>query len=462
MVWWDMAHRRATTTLGTPSITDGHDGPVLPGDLIGDRYIVEEVLGEGGMGVVLAARHDTLGHRVAIKLLSASPTLDADAFVRFSREARIIANVESDHVVRLIDYGMHRGAPYMVMELLAGCDLGRELARRGPLPIEDATDNVIQACDGLWAAHLKGIVHRDVKLANLFLAMRADGERVVKVLDFGVSKLQTETQEDVSLTRTTTMLGSPQYMSPEQIRDPRTVDARADVWSLGIVLFKLLTNESPFVGLNANAVCASIAADPPAAIEEYAPQLPPDLAAVVMRCLEKQPGRRYANVAALAKALAPYASPRGREVAERLVARAISDGLLDEPPPVIPEPAAVARPPRRRLPWLGAIAVMLAIVAGAIVWNSSRGSADAAMLQPSPPVPAASPKVEAVAPPIIAAPEPVTAEPVVPTVPVAPPSPPQKQRARSPARVAKTAPAVTHPTVAPPTRFGGSALDDHN
>ena len=312
------------------SARSGRDSPhsktiVSPGDVVGGRYVVEEVLGSGGMGVVVAARHATLGHRVAMKFVSASAAADAEAHARFSREARIIASLESEHVVRVTDFGVHAGSPYMVMDLLAGRDLGCELRQRGPLPLAEAVDYVIQACDGLWSTHAKGIVHRDVKLANLFLATRADGERVIKVLDFGVSKSQPDAQDDASLTRTATMIGSPLYMAPEQIRDPRRVDERADVWSLGIVLYKLLTDQAPFSGQSTNAVCAAIAADPPAPLRSHAADLPRELEAVVFRCLEKRPEHRYPTAAALARDLAPFASEAGAAMARQLVARAADE-----------------------------------------------------------------------------------------------------------------------------------------
>ena len=193
----------------------------------------------------------------------------------------VAREVECEHVVRVTDFGVHAGSPYMVMDLLAGRDLSSELRDAGRSPLPEAVDYLIQACDGLWSTHVKGIVHRDVKLANLFLATRADGERVIKVLDFGVSKAQPDPNDDASLTRTATMIGSPLYMSPEQIRDPRLVDERADVWSLGIVLYKLLTDQAPFSGLSTNAVCAAIAADPPAPIRSHAARLPPELETVV-------------------------------------------------------------------------------------------------------------------------------------------------------------------------------------
>jgi serine/threonine-protein kinase len=433
---------------------------VSPGDRIGDRYLVQEVLGAGGMGVVLAARHEALGQPVAIKIVSGSPVVHADAFARFAREARIIASLESDHVVRVVDYGMHAGVPYMVMELLAGRDLGRELATRGALPVAEAVDYVIQACEGLSAAHAKGVVHRDVKPANLFVAVRADGERVVKVLDFGVSKLHGDGQDDGQLTRTTSVLGSPMYMSPEQIRDPRAVDARADVWSLGVVLYKLLAEGAPFEGVNAAATCAAIVADPPHPLEARAPHVPVGLRAIVLRCLEKQRELRYPSVAALARDLAPFASHQGSTLAASLVLRAGQDGVLEP-----------SHPSRRRGGLLWVVASALVAVGGVVAAGmtaAARRPSSIAVATPDPP-PAASTVAPPVAEPVhdvppsasvvVASPPSTAATPATPATSLAP-SPASSARQRAWGAAAR-APAA-RPAATPTTHFGGSALDDHH
>jgi hypothetical protein len=482
-----------TAVDGRDSAALRRQGIVSPGDSVGGRYVVEEVLGKGGMGIVVAARHEALGHRVAMKLVSTSMAADADAFVRFSREARIIASLESDHVVRVIDFGMHAGTPYMVMELLAGRDLGCELRMRGALPVAEAVDHVIQACDGLSVAHAKGVVHRDVKLANLFLAMRADGERVVKVLDFGVSKLQVEAHDDVHLTRTTSMIGSPTYMAPEQIRDPRTVDARADVWSLGVVLYKLLTDDAPFVGLSANALCAAIAADPPTPLRTRAPHVPRRLQAVVLRCLEKRPEVRYASVAALARDLAPFASRQGQAAAHQLVARATAEGTLE---PAAEDGArldavtafgetdgASVLDPHERAPGrdrnavrsrvatvasIVAMSAVAAVVAGRVRSGTAAASVDSppAAVSAASLVPALEPDTQASASSALTA-----ASPGPPLSGKGSPVPgaagsatttrlfmaPRKHVASS----AHSPPPAT-PSAGPTAHFGGSALDDHH
>jgi serine/threonine-protein kinase len=276
------------------------------GSLVG-KYRVESVLGKGGMGVVVGARHETLGHRVAIKILSSTGRAQPTALARFLREARATMELKSEHVVRMLDEGTtDDGSPYLVMEFLEGEDLMKILATRGPLPVEQAVEHVLQACDAMAEAHAHGIVHRDLKPANLFLTRRADGRALVKVLDFGISKL-TSDQLDTELTETLAMLGSPTYMSPEQIRSAKTVDQRTDVWSLGVVLFRLLTQATPFVGQGAMAMCTAILNDAPQPPRALRPELPLALEEVVLRCLEKDPARRFPDMTELGRALAAFA-----------------------------------------------------------------------------------------------------------------------------------------------------------
>lgn len=276
------------------------------GSLLG-KYRVESILGKGGMGIVVGARHETLNHRVAIKILSSTGRAQPTALARFLREARATMELKSEHVVRMLDEGTtEAGAPYLVMEYLEGEDLMHVLAARGPLPVDQAVEHLLQACDAMAEAHANGIVHRDLKPANLFLTRRADGRTLVKVLDFGISKL-TSDESDNELTETLAMLGSPTYMSPEQIRSAKTVDHRTDVWSLGVVLFRLLTQSTPFVGQGAMAMCSSILNDPPQSPRALRPELPLALEEIILRCLEKDPARRYPDMTELGRALAAFA-----------------------------------------------------------------------------------------------------------------------------------------------------------
>ena len=280
--------------------------PVAIGDVIAEKYRVDEVVAMGGMGIVVAAQHMQLGQRVAIKVLLPSElTEEPHAVERFLREARAAAGLSSDHVVRIYDVGtLHDGLPYMVMELLKGQDLRRLVKTKGPLPVDVAVDYVCQACDAVGEAHELGIVHRDLKPSNLFLTQRRDGTPLVKVVDFGISKALADSAS-VELTTSSVMMGSPLYMSPEQVRDARSVDHRTDVWAFGVILYQLLTGKPPFNGDSLPAVCAAIAADPPSPIRRA--DVPEQLMRVIGRCLAKNPEARYQSVAELQEALAPWA-----------------------------------------------------------------------------------------------------------------------------------------------------------
>lgn len=294
-------------------------GHPRPGDLIAGKFQVEQVLGAGGMGVVVAAWHAPLRQRVAVKLLLPDAMRLPDAIARFLQEAQAAVAIRSEHVARVIDVGtLDTGVPFLVMEHLAGTDLRRLLRQRGPLPVDEAVDFVLQAIEALAEAHALGIVHRDLKPANLFLTHRADGSPLVKVLDFGLSKVvSTEHASDRSLTTTDVVAGSPEYMSPEQVRSLRNVDRRTDIWSMGIVLYELLSRKRPFTGPTSAAVCASIAADPPKPLRAHRPDVAEALQAVIMACLEKDPGRRTGSMGELAAGLAPFAPARSLPSIER-------------------------------------------------------------------------------------------------------------------------------------------------
>lgn len=315
-------------------MTDSTDAPVsstlgagqapasteLYGPVIGGKYRVEQLLGRGGMGVVLAARHEILGEPVAIKFLASATAKDAKATERFVREAKAALKIKGEHVVRVLDVGTHEGKPYLVMERLEGTDLGSLLASEGPLPIADAVRYVLQACEALAEAHAQGIVHRDLKPSNLFLTQRPDGTPLVKVLDFGIAKASADSEasgSNPSLTDTHAVFGSPSYMSPEQIRSAKHVDARADVWAIGVVLFELLAGRLPFLGESTGAVLASVIADEPPALRSLRADVPEGLARAVARCIEKDLTKRMPSVADLADAIAPYA-PQGTTSSERI------------------------------------------------------------------------------------------------------------------------------------------------
>jgi serine/threonine-protein kinase len=278
--------------------------PLRPGaDFLG-KYRIERVLGRGGMGIVVAARHIELDELFAIKFLTAGDSLTAPS--RFIREARAAARLTSEHAARVFDVGrLSNGTLYLVMEYLAGGTLAQVLQSRGRLPLTEAARLLLDACDALAEAHALGIVHRDLKLANLFLTQRHGGRQCLKVIDFGISK-----QENASepLTTPGTIMGSPGWMSPEQIRDPQSVDARSDIWSMGVALYQLTTGQAPFRGNNFAQLLKSVLFDIPASPTKLCPELPPVCDEVVGRCLSKNPEDRYPDIGKLAKDLRKLAA----------------------------------------------------------------------------------------------------------------------------------------------------------
>jgi serine/threonine-protein kinase len=313
---------------GSGEVTAG----VRDGDILAGKYRVERVLGSGGMGVVVAAYHMQLHQRVAIKFLLPEALSNSEAVERFAREARAAVKITSEHVARVIDVGtLETGAPFMVMEFLEGHDLAQWVRLRGSLPLEQAVDFALQACEALAEAHTLGIVHRDLKPANLFIVRGADALHCVKVLDFGISKAvgPAAAGQDAALTRTTAVLGSPLYMSPEQMAASRNVDARSDIWSMGIVLYELLTGSVPFNGVTLPEVCVKIASHPPPPLRAIRPDIPAAVEAIVLRCLEKDRARRYADVSELALALVDFGPPRARASAERIHRIVRHTGLPD-------------------------------------------------------------------------------------------------------------------------------------
>ncbi len=309
--------------------------PVEPGQILAGKFRIERVIGEGGMGIVAEATHLKLDERVALKFLRREVMRMPDVVARFDREGRSAVKLKSEHVARVMDVGhTEDGIPYMVMEYLEGKDLAQMLTEYGPLPITDAVEYVIQACEGVGEAHARGIVHRDLKPENLFLAQRSDGWRTVKVLDFGISKavLVGPSSVDLSSNNTSSIMGSPYYMSPEQLRSTRTVDHRADIWSLGVVLFELLTGMTIFDETKEfTELVADILEAPHRKLRAFRPDAPQGLEDVIDRCLEKDRTRRYQNVAELAVGLLPFAPKRARVTAERTASITKAAGLITDP-----------------------------------------------------------------------------------------------------------------------------------
>jgi serine/threonine protein kinase len=313
-------------TQGDPQAVAG----VREGQILVGKYRVERVLGVGGMGVVVAAQHIQLDEKVAIKFLLPAMLRNQEVVGRFAREARAAVKIKSEHVARVSDVGtLEDGAPYMVMEFLDGVDLAAWLEKQGPLPIEQAVDFVIQACVGVASAHAIGIVHRDLKPANLFCLRGNDGQFVIKVLDFGISKVTDlgGLPDRLSGTKTATVIGSPYYMSPEQMVSAKDVDWQTDVWALGIILYELVTGARPFVGESLPEIAIKVAMASFAPVRSIRPDAPSGLDEVIFKCLEKDKKRRYANIAELALSLANVGSKQSRSSIERIVRIIETSGL---------------------------------------------------------------------------------------------------------------------------------------
>jgi serine/threonine-protein kinase len=293
------------------------------GEIVAAKYQIERSLGKGGMGYVVAARHLQLGHAVAIKLLAPELCQNEQAVARFLREARAAARIRSEHVARVLDVGtLDDHSPYIVMEFLEGRDLAKELEQQRNLSVDQAVDYILQSCEALADAHALGIVHRDLKPANLFRTERPGGAPLIKLLDFGIAKaLVAEGQgEAVSLTSTQGVIGSPCYMSPEQVRRPAAVDTRSDIWSLGIILHEFLAGSPPFVADTAMSILAAVVTDEPPSLRDLRFDVPPELAAVVKKCLAKNPDDRYPDVVELAFDLKPFARETGDAAYARISA----------------------------------------------------------------------------------------------------------------------------------------------
>ncbi|WP_437496755.1 protein kinase domain-containing protein [Sorangium sp. So ce1099] len=324
------------------------------GEVFAQRYRLERSLGRGSMGAVFAAEHVSLRQRVAVKFLLPRAKDFPGASARFLREARAAAAIRSEHVARVIDVGTAElGLPYLVMEYLRGRDLQQVLDARGPLPVSEAVDYVLQSCEAVAEAHARGIVHRDLKPGNLFLTTGASGVPLVKVLDFGLSKAADDTVEETGkLTASEMMLGSPCYMSPEQVRSTKDVDARTDVWSLGIILYQLLTARFPFDAPSISALFVAIVTEPATPPRVHRWELPVHLEEVILRCLEKDVQRRIQSVVELSRALAPYGTEHSARALDQIEAIAAGKAFPSLPPPSSPatppyDPAAITVPADR-------------------------------------------------------------------------------------------------------------------
>jgi eukaryotic-like serine/threonine-protein kinase len=465
------------------------DAGVTEGEILAEKYRVEKVLGVGGMGVVVAARHIELDEKVAIKFLLPAMLADGVSIARFQREAKAAVRIKSEHVARVFDVGrLQNGAPYMVMEFLEGSDLAGVLAERGVLPLGQALDFILQTCVAVADAHARGIIHRDLKPANLFCVRRSDGQLSIKVLDFGISKLAETDGSGMSFTQTSAMMGSPLYMSPEQFRSAKNVDGRTDIWAIGAILFELVTGKPPFTAGSVPELAIKVSTEQAPSAAQVNPTVPPGLATVIAACLERDVGRRPRNVAELALALLPFAPPAARALVDRVVAiagqsvseqglrpsqAALQDGLQalgtgdprsanavqggTAPPTQWTAPGGTPR--RSMVATLGVIAGVAIVLGGggAVWWTAQRAVPEvieSASVVDAPPVEKAGPKVSAVAqsaaPPVAVAPVVAPSASADPPRALQPePSPPTPLRAPKSKRAtaAPVAPAPPQPAV---------------
>jgi serine/threonine protein kinase len=367
----------------------------MQGKVLAGKYRIDRTIGEGGMGVVYEAFHLRLRQRVAIKVLRPHILAHPEFVARFEREARAAATLESPYVAKVLDVDTSpQGLPYMVIEFLEGNDLAEELARRGRFPVQEAVALVMEACVPIALAHALGIIHRDLKPSNLFLAKKGH-ERVLKLLDFGISKVLAE--KDAKETSSFQTLGTPHYMSPEHIRSASDVDRRSDIWSLGVILYELLTGTEPFRGDPAQVI-AAIVADPVPPPRTRNPDIPEALEAVIMRALEKDPNKRFPDVRAFTKALAPFAPEEElvplSSVPSRYPPRNLSPAAgiaaVRAAPRPLPETIAAATPVtpalsigrRRAIRW-GAPVTAVALGSFFVAWVVARSTGDETRVQPT-------------------------------------------------------------------------------
>jgi serine/threonine protein kinase len=439
---------------------------VREGEIVGGKYRIEKVIGAGAMGVVVAARHLLLEERVAIKFLLPHALDSRDAVARFMREARAAVRIKSEHVARVSDVSvLEDGTPYIVMELLEGMDLADWLHQRGTLQVAQAVEFVLQACEAIAEAHSLGIVHRDLKPANLFAVTRVDGVSAIKVLDFGISKTTGTNPAGGSITDTTTVMGSPSYMSPEQMESSHNVDAQTDIWALGAILCELVTGKLPYEGRTLPQVYATIVAQPQPSLRALSPEIHEDLEAVILKCLQRNRAVRYRNVGELAAALMLFAPKRAHASIDR-IARVFSTAQPGSDPThpaswpsahtltvqkTLWSPGLVVteRRPNRTAPLVAVAIALLVAVPLSIRWGLSQRAAAPSATNARPP-PQADPLPDAEASGENAAPSASASAALAPPAAIEPPSGAQATVLTSPRPHLRRAPeAPPAPSAAP-------------
>ncbi len=317
--------------------------PTLPevGAVIDGKYRIDRELGTGGMGVVMAATHLKLGEQVALKFMLPEVARYPDAVARFSNEAQAASRIKSEHVARVLDVGtLITGIPYIVMEHLVGQDLRAMLREGRKNALDEIVEFILQACEAIAEAHALGIVHRDLKPENLFVVASPSGTPMLKVLDFGISRFERDDIRTSSSGRVLTLedfslAGSPLYMSPEQMMDPHHLDARSDIWALGVILYELITTRHPFAGASHPEICARVLTDSVSSVRGEFPEVPEALDEAMLKCLEKDPETRFQNVGELAMALLECSPKRARISVERVTGTLVTAGIC---PPALQQP----------------------------------------------------------------------------------------------------------------------------
>jgi serine/threonine protein kinase len=432
-----------------------------PGETtLGGRYRLLRLLGAGGMGRVYEAENLRTGRHVAVKVLDASRSADSAQVARFLQEARSAARLVHPNVVDVIDLDRDGELLFIVQELLHGEDLQSLLDARGTLSPDEAVAIALPALRGLSHAHEMGVVHRDIKPSNLFLAREADGAVVPKIIDFGISKITHGDDAAMVLTTTGEVFGTPAYMSPEQLRGARNVDARADVWAFGVLLYECLAGALPVQSENYNVLVHEVLSGRRRPLHEAAPEVPAPIADVVMRALSMDPADRFANAGALLEALTPFASTL-RPSAPQEVKRASPEALAQTQPRA-PTPVPPPAPHARRWPEMAAAAALFASVLVVLAIATLRPGTDTATPQApatvtSAPPDAGAPRTAVPAPPAAApTPEPPTPTPLAaPTTTAVEPTPTThrgRRRHRPHGTSEIVAPQGPAPTAAPTPR----------